>query len=154
MIRIFIFTLLFTSSVLAAGSDYSNDSSSSTSNQIIKLYNKAYDLVYEKKFDKSLKLLKKIAKRNDLGDMKADVYNLLGFSYRKNENPDLNKALESYQIAIDANPNHAGAHEYLGELYLTMDNKFMAEKMLAKLEEIVGINSDEYKKLKKAIENS
>ena len=154
MIRIFIFTLLFTSSVLAAGSDYSNDSSSSTSDQIIKLYNKAYDLVYEKKFDKSLKLLKKIAKRNDLGDMKADVYNLLGFSYRKNENPDLNKALESYQIAIDANPNHAGAHEYLGELYLTMDNKFMAEKMLAKLEEIVGINSDEYKKLKKAIENS
>jgi len=154
MIRIFLFTLLFSTSVFAAASTSNDDTSASAKDQINKLYDKAYDLVYAEKFDKSLKLLKKIAKRDDLGDMKADVYNLLGFSYRKNDNPDLEKALESYKIALEANPEHAGAHEYLGELYLKMGDKFMAEKMLVKLEMITGTSSDEYKKLKKAIANS
>ena len=154
MIRIFLFTILFSTSVFAAASKSDDDANASASDQIIKLYDKAYDLVYAEKFDKSLKLLKKIAKRDDLGDMKADVYNLLGFSYRKNDNPDLDKAFESYKIALEANPEHAGAHEYLGELYLKMGDKFMAEEMLAKLETIAGTSSDEYKKLKKAIANS
>ena len=154
MIRILLFTLLFSTSVFAASTESSDTTSASASDQIKGLYDKAYDLVYAEKFDKSLKLLKKIAKRNDLGDMKADVYNLLGFSYRKNDNPDLEKAFESYKIALEANPEHAGAHEYLGELYLKMGDKFMAEKMLAKLEMIAGTNSNEYKKLKKAIANS
>ena len=153
MIRIFIFTLLFSTSIFAASTE-STDTNASASDQVNKLYDKAYDLVYAEKFDKSLKLLKKIAKRDDLGEMKADVYNLLGFSYRKNDNPDLDKAFESYKIALEANPEHAGAHEYLGELYLKMGDKYMAEEMLAKLETITGTGSDEYKKLKKAISNS
>ncbi len=153
MIRIFIFTILFSTSIFAASTE-SSDTNASASDQVNKLYDKAYDLVYAEKFDKSLKLLKKIAKRDDLGEMKADVYNLLGFSYRKNDNPNLDKAFESYKIALEANPEHAGAHEYLGELYLKMGDKFMAEKMLAKLETIAGTSSDEYKKLKKAIANS
>ena len=148
MIRIFLFTLLFSTSVFAAATSSNDDTSASASDQIQKLYDKAYDLVYAEKFDKSLKLLKKIAKRNDLGNMKADVYNLLGFSYRKSDNPDLDKAFESYNIALEANPEHAGAHEYLGELYLKMGKKSKAEEMLAKLETIVGTSSDEYKKLK------
>ena len=154
MIRIFLFTLLFSTSVFAAATKSNDDTSAAASDQIKNLYDKAYDLVYAEDFDKSLKLLKKIAKRNDLGDMKADVYNLLGFSYRKNDNPDLDKAFESYQIALEANPEHAGAHEYLGELYIKMGKKSMAEEMLAKLETIAGTGSDEYKKLKKAIANS
>ena len=154
MIRIFLFTLLFSTSVFAAASKSSDDASASASDHIKNLYDKAYDLVYAEDFDKSLKLLKKIAKRDDLGNMKADVYNLLGFSYRKNDNPDLDKAFESYQIALEANPEHAGAHEYLGELYIKMGKKSMAEEMLAKLEIIAGTGSDEYKKLKKAIANS
>ena len=153
MIKIFLFILLFSTSVFAASTE-STDTSASASDQVSNLYDKAYDLVYAEKFDKSLKLLKKIAKRNDLGEMKADVYNLLGFSYRKNDNPDLDKAFESYKIALEANPEHAGAHEYLGELYLKMGKKSMAEEMLAKLEEIAGTDSDEYKKLKNAIANS
>ena len=154
MIRIFLFTLLFSTSVFAAATKSNDDTSAAASDQIQSLYDKAYDLVYAEKFDKSLKLLKKIAKRNDLGNMKADVYNLLGFSYRKSNNPDLDKAFESYNIALEANPEHAGAHEYLGELYLKMGKKSKAEEMLAKLETIVGTSSDEYKKLKKAIANS
>ena len=155
MIRI-IFTILFLSSAsFAAGTSYDDDNSSvSASEQVTKLYNKAYELVYNKKFDKSIKLLEKIAKRKDLGEKKADVYNLLGFSYRKHSEPDLDKALESYKIALETNPEHLGAHEYLGELYITLGNMNKANEMLNNLEKIAGTNSMEYIKLKKAIDNA
>ena len=154
MIRIFLFTLLFSTSVFAAATTSNDDTSASASDQIQLLYDKAYELVYAEKFDKSLKLLKKIAKRNDLGNMKADVYNLLGFSYRKSDNPDLDKAFESYNIALEANPEHLGAHEYLGELYITLGNMAKANEMLLNLENIAGTKTMEYTKLKKAIDNS
>ena len=130
------------------------NSTVSASEQVTKLYNKAYELVYNKKFDKSIKLLEKIAKRKDLGEKKADVYNLLGFSYRKHSEPDLDKALESYKIALEINPEHLGAHEYLGELYITLGNMNKANEMLNNLEKIAGTNSMEYIKLKKAIDNA
>ena len=99
-------------------------------------------------------MLEKIAKRKDLGEKKADVYNLLGFSYRKHSEPNLDKAFEAYRIALDANPEHLGAHEYLGELYITLGNMNKANEMLSKLEKIAGTNSMEYRKLKTAIDNS
>tara|TARA_E500000178_G_scaffold11247_1_gene11013 strand:- start:15 stop:482 length:468 start_codon:yes stop_codon:yes gene_type:complete len=155
MIRIILTILFLSSASFAAGTSYDDDSSSvSTDDQVTKLYNKAYELVYKKKFDKSVKLLEKIAKRSDLGVKKADVYNLLGFSYRKHKKPDLDKAFSAYQIAIKANPEHLGAHEYLGELYITLGDMDMANEMLLKLEEIAGTETMEYTKLKKAIDNS
>ena len=45
----------------------------------------------------------------------ADVFNLLGFALRKSG--DYGKALTYYQKALDLDPEHKGAHEYLGELY-------------------------------------
>ena len=155
MIRIILTILLISSASFAAGTSYDDDNSSaSASEQVTKLYNKAYELVYDKKFDKSIKLLEKIAERKDLGEKKADVYNLLGFSYRKHSEPDLDKALESYKIALEINPEHLGAHEYLGELYITLGNMNKANEMLNNLENIAGTSSMEYIKLKKAIDNS
>ncbi|OIP15370.1 MAG: hypothetical protein CO105_04265 [Comamonadaceae bacterium CG_4_9_14_3_um_filter_60_33] len=82
----------------------------------------------------------------------ADVHNLLGFSYRKQAQPDLPKAFEHYQQALKLNPLHRGAHEYIGEAYL-MDNKpAEAERHLAALEKICGNRScEEYADLAKAI---
>ena len=155
MIRIILTILFLSSASFAAGTSYDDDNSSiSASEQVTKLYNKAYELVYNKKFDKSIKLLEKIAKRKDLGEKKADVYNLLGFSYRKHSEPDLDKALESYKIALETNPEHLGAHEYLGELYITLGNMNKANEMLNNLEKIAGTSSMEYIKLKKAIDNA
>lgn len=155
MIRIILTILFLSSASFAAGTSYDDDSSPvSASEQVTKLYNKAYELVYNKKFDKSIKLLEKIAKRKDLGEKKADVYNLLGFSYRKHSEPDLDKALESYKIALETNPEHLGAHEYLGELYITLGNMNKANEMLNNLEKIAGTSSMEYIKLKKAIDNT
>ena len=154
MIKI-LFTFLFISTGVFAADTSSDDSNtSSAGEQVIKLYDKAYELVYYKKFDKSIKLLEKIAKRKDLGEKKADFYNLLGFSYRKQSEPNLDKALEAYRVALEVNPEHLGAHEYLGELYITLGNKKKANEMLLKLETIAGTKTMEYRKLKKAIDNS
>ena len=154
MIRILITLLFISSGVFAAPSSDDSSSNMSAGDQVIKLYDKAYELVYNKKFDKSIKLLEKIAKRKDLGNKKADVYNLLGFSYRKHSEPNLDKAFDAYQTALEANPEHLGAHEYLGELYIKLGNMNKANEMLLKLENIAGSNSMEYTKLKKAIDNS
>ena len=154
MIRILLTLLFISSGVFAAASSDDSSSSMSAGEQVIKLYDKAYELVYYKKFDKSIKLLEKIAKRKDLGDKKADVYNLLGFSYRKHSEPNLDKAKEAYRIALEADPEHLGAHEYLGELYITLGDMNKANEMLLKLETIAGTNSMEYRKLKTAIDNS
>ena len=154
MIRILITLLFISSGVFAAASSDDSSSSTSAGEQVIKLYDKAYDLVYNKKFDKSIKLLEKIAKRKDLGDKKADVYNLLGFSYRKHSEPNLDKAFDAYKTALEANPEHLGAHEYLGELYITLGNMAKANEMLLNLENIAGTKTMEYTKLKKAIDNS
>jgi Flp pilus assembly protein TadD len=82
----------------------------------------------------------------------ADVHNLLGYSYRKRATPDLAKAFEHYNIALRLNPNHKGAHEYIGEAYLMDKKPAEAEKHLAQLEAICGNRScDEYADLSKAI---
>ena len=52
----------------------------------------------------------------DKGVQHADVYNLLGFSLRKSG--DLETAYTFYKKALDFDPEHKGALEYLGELYV------------------------------------
>ena len=136
-------------SAFGAGTTSSSDTTTETSDQIIKLYELAEKHIDNKSYDKSLKLLKKLTKREDLGTKRADIYNLLGFSYRKLENPDLDKSFAAYMMALELDPNHAGAHEYLGELYLMRDDS----NILLELETLVGKNAQEYIDLLKAIEN-
>src|SRR5256886_15087714 len=45
----------------------------------------------------------------------ADVYNLMGFSLRKTG--DYKQAYTFYRKALEFDPEHKGALEYLGELY-------------------------------------
>ena len=46
----------------------------------------------------------------------ADLQNILGFSYRNLKQYDL--AFKHYKRAIELDPRHRGAHEYIGEAYL------------------------------------
>ena len=153
MKKLLILLLLTSFNVSGAGTESSNSDSKTTPNQINSLYELAEKHIYNKKYDKSLKLLKKLTKREDLATRRADIYNLLGFSYRKLENPELDKSFAAYMMALEIDPEHAGAHEYLGELYLMRDQKNQAMRMLSKLENLVGKNAEEYKDLLKAIEN-
>ena len=153
MKKLLVLLLLISFNVSGAGTESSSSDATITPDQVNSLYELAEKHINNKKYDKSLKLLKKLTKREDLGTRRADIYNLLGFSYRKLENPELDKSFAAYMMALEINPEHAGAHEYLGELYLMRDQKNQAMKMLSKLENLVGKNAEEYKDLLQAIEN-
>jgi predicted Zn-dependent protease len=77
-----------------------------------------------------------------------DVLNLMGFSERKLG--EASTALEYYKKALDLQPNHIGANEYLGELYLELKQPQMAEQRLAVLQQACG-NCEEYTELKEKI---
>ena len=152
MKKILILLLFVSFNAMGAGTSSSTDNSTQTADQIIKLYELAEKHIDNQSYDKSLKLLKKLTKREDLGTKRADIYNLLGFSYRKLENPDLDKSFAAYMMAIELDPSHLGAHEYLGELYLMRDQKDKALIILEKLDQLAGSNTEEYRELKIAID--
>ena len=152
MKKILILLLFVSFNAIGAGTSSSTDDSTKTADQIIKLYALAEKHIDNQSYDKSLKLLKKLTKREDLGTKRADIYNLLGFSYRKLENPDLDKSFAAYMMAIELDPSHLGAHEYLGELYLMRDQKNKALIILEKLDQLAGSNTEEYRELKIAID--
>ncbi|MCX7279383.1 MAG: tetratricopeptide repeat protein [Burkholderiales bacterium] len=84
----------------------------------------------------------------------ADIHNLMGYTARKSPTPNLAKAFEHYKIALQLNPKHRGAHEYIGEAYLMNQQPAEAQKHLAALEQICGNRScEEYEDLAKAISN-
>jgi len=152
MKKILILLLFVSFNAIGAGTSSSTDDSTQTADQIIKLYELAEKHIDNQSYNKSLKLLKKLTKREDLGTKRADIYNLLGFSYRKLENPDLDKSFAAYMMAIELDPSHLGAHEYLGELYLMRDQKDKALIILEKLDQLAGSNTEEYKELKITID--
>jgi Flp pilus assembly protein TadD len=61
-----------------------------------------------------------------------DAHNLIGFAYRKLGN--YRQALRHYHQALDLNPHHRGALEYLGEAYVEMGCPVQARQTLARLE--------------------
>jgi len=79
----------------------------------------------------------------------ADLQNILGFSYRNLKQYDL--AFKHYRRAIELDPRHRGAHEYLGETYLITGDLAGAEKHLAALKVICLLPCDELKDLERAV---
>ena len=80
----------------------------------------------------------------------ADALNLMGFTERKLGNSA--KSLDYYNKALAQDPNHLGANEYLGELYLELKDVKKAEERLAVLQQACGGTCDEYKELKEKID--
>jgi Tfp pilus assembly protein PilF len=83
----------------------------------------------------------------------ADAHNMLGYSYRKTGVFD--KSMEHYQTALKIDSSHRSAHEYLGELYLDINQPDNAEKQLASLKKACPFfgKCEEYEDLKKAIDS-
>lgn len=88
---------------------------------------------------------------HDSDPTNADVLNYLGFSYRKLG--DYDSALRAYQNALALDLDHAGANEYLGELYVELDQIEKAEKQLAKLDRICTFACMQYEYLKALIDD-
>ena len=82
----------------------------------------------------------------------ANAHSMLGYSYRKVGIFD--KSMEHYRAALKIDSNHRSAHEYLGELYLDMNQPDSAEKQLVVLKKVCPFfaRCEEYEDLKKAID--
>jgi tetratricopeptide (TPR) repeat protein len=76
----------------------------------------------------------------------ADAFNYLGYAHRKLGKYD--DAFFNYQQALILNPEHKGAHEYLGEAYLETNNLAKAEEHLKALDKICLFSCKEYTELK------
>ncbi|MEK1888757.1 MAG: tetratricopeptide repeat protein [Phyllobacterium sp.] len=79
----------------------------------------------------------------------ADVYNLLGFTLRKTG--DFETALTYYDKALQLEPDHKGAHEYLGELYVETGKIDKAQEQLASLTRLCPAGCDELQDLRNFI---
>ena len=82
----------------------------------------------------------------------ADAHSMLGYSYRKVGTFD--KSMEHYQTALKIDSDHRSAHEYLGELYLDLNQLDNAEKQLVALKKACPFfgRCEEYDDLKKTID--
>jgi Flp pilus assembly protein TadD len=81
----------------------------------------------------------------------ADWHNLMGYSHRKAKTPDYAAANFHYDAALRLQPQHRGALEYSGELYLMQGDVARAKSRLAHLEAACGTGCAEYKQLQSAI---
>jgi Flp pilus assembly protein TadD len=79
----------------------------------------------------------------------ADLQNSLGFSYRNLKQYEL--AFKHYRRAIELDPRHRGAHEYIGEAYLMTGDLASAQRHLAALKEICLLPCEELTDLERAI---
>jgi tetratricopeptide (TPR) repeat protein len=79
----------------------------------------------------------------------ADVYNLLGFSLRKTG--DYERALTYYRKALDHDPVHKSAHEYLGELFVETGQPEKAKAQLAILTRLCPKGCEEREDLENAM---
>ncbi|MBM3546058.1 MAG: tetratricopeptide repeat protein [Alphaproteobacteria bacterium] len=109
-------------------------------------YVAAEKLIKEWKYAEAIPLLEKVVKADAKN---ADAFNQLGYANRK-----LNKLPEArahYAKALEINPEHKGALEYQGEMFLMLDDLKAAEGNLAKLDKLCFFGCTEFSELKKAI---
>jgi len=108
---------------------------------------KAEKLIKAEKWDEAISLLENAAKSDD-GN--ADIHNWLGYAERKRGNTDA--AFAHYEKALQLDPKHLGAHEYVGEAYLIVGKVEQAKEHLATLKKLCGKGCEQYKDLKEDID--
>ncbi len=130
--------LSFSGAVAAAGGNYSSDADLGPIMKLIEdgRYQSAIDRLHDEL---------------DYDPDNADILSLLGFSYRKTR--QFEDALTFYEWALKVEPEHRGANEYLGELYLETNQLEKAVRQLEILDSICSLGCKEYTKLKDAIDS-
>lgn len=105
------------------------------------------ELIEDEKFQQAIEELKQ-ALEEDSDD--ADLLNLIAYSHRQLKHYDI--ALTYYQQALQIEPDHRGANEYLGELFLQLGQLKKAQQRLAVLDKECFFGCDEFDELEQAIE--
>jgi tetratricopeptide (TPR) repeat protein len=109
-------------------------------------YNAAVAAIKAQDYPKAVPLLQGYVARSPDD---ANGENWLAYAYRKTGR--LDEAFEHYAKALKLNPNHRGAHEYVGEAYLMVGNLAKAEEHLKILDRLCLLPCEEYTDLKEAV---
>ena len=130
----------------ARGNDPAPSSSSSAKPAGDPAYGNAKAMIEAKRYREAIPLLQQVVAKDPKN---ADAYNLLGYATRKSGDP--NGSLQYYTTALQIDPKHLGANEYIGEAYLMLDKPQQAEQHLARLDQLCMFGCVEYRTLKAAI---
>ncbi len=130
---------------LEPGSKPADKKSSIDDPAFLKGYRDAYATIYERN-----DYVAAIPQLEALGqDDRADVANLIGYSYRKLGNYQL--ASQWYERALKADPNHVRTWQYYGLWQIEQGNRDQAMYHLGKIEKICGKGCPEYQSLAQAL---
>ena len=110
-------------------------------------YTAAVKAIKSEKFAVAIPLLEGVVKRDATN---ADAYNWLAYATRKSGDPAA--SIPIYQKALALDPKHRGAHEYIGEAYLILGDLAKAREHLSRLDSLCFFSCEEYRDLKKAVE--
>ncbi len=109
-------------------------------------YRAAYAAIYDRgEYAAAIGQLKALGQ-----DDRADVANLIGYSYRKLGNYQLAQA--HYERALKADPAHVRTWQYYGLWQVEQGNRTQASYHLQKIGALAGKDSDEYRSLARAID--
>jgi tetratricopeptide (TPR) repeat protein len=109
-------------------------------------YRAAYATIYERgDYAAAIDQLKAIGHED-----RADVANLLGYSYRKLGNYQVSQIY--YEKALQADPNHVRTWQYYGLWQIEQGNRDQAQYHLGRIGAICGTDCAEYKSLASALE--
>ena len=134
----FVLTVGMGSAAMAAGSSSSSSKPSELAD--------AENAIEAGDYDRAIGLLQTVIASDSRN---ADAWNFLGFSQRNLKR--LDQALGAYQKALAIDPEHLGANEYLGELYLQTDDLAKAKERLKILDDACIFGCEEFDDLKQAI---
>jgi Flp pilus assembly protein TadD len=128
---------------LPVRADYSDDPDLAAKDED---YAAAIKAVADKRWEEAVARLRKAEVRNP---DHADLQNLLGYSHRNLRQFDL--SFKHYKRAIEIDPRHRFAHEYIGEAYLMVGDVAGAEKHVAALKGICLLGCEQLAHLEKAV---
>jgi tetratricopeptide (TPR) repeat protein len=112
-------------------------------------YAEAVGLINQERFTEGLDAL---ARAQAAVGPHPDVLNYMGFASRKLGRFD--DALAYYGEALAIDPNHLGANEYLGELYIQMGDYGRARHQLARLDQLCAYGCAQREELARWIDTS
>jgi tetratricopeptide (TPR) repeat protein len=109
-------------------------------------YRTAYATIYDRNdYSAAIEQLKALGH-----DDRADVANLIGYSYRKLGDYKLSQVW--YERALKADPSHVRTWQYYGLWQVEQGNRDQAQYHLNKIAQLAGTDSAEYRSLAAALE--
>ena len=109
-------------------------------------YRAAYATIYDRNdYNSAIEQLKALDQ-----DDRADVANLIGYSYRKLGDYKVSQIW--YERALQADPDHVKTWQYYGLWQVEQGNRDSAQYHLNRIAALTGTSSDEYRSLAAALE--